>query len=386
MKKLIRHWPLTLAVLLALCCGVCVWRLWAVSNLLPSQQAAARWKGDGTQDFAQVSCFMAQISSLSLDDLYKFRNDMAQKLKGAGYDIEKNAGLYRDAWSAFRSVKVSNGRRSGEVQAVAVGGNYFDFHPLRLISGSYLKPNDVMDDRVLLDEETSWLLFGSSNVTGLSFSIEGIPFVVAGVYEHERDSFSKAAYGDSMKIYISFSAYQRLNTIAPIEVDNSLLGIVAGAAITGAANSIVDALFNTVPCYELLIAEPVKGFAYSSITDKFPVKNTLFIENTYRFDVERLFLILKNKVLRSMSPGMITIPYWENAARAAEDRAAMWLACAVVTGVLPAALLVYWVIRSLVYGKRKLEDDLLPGAKSKTREFFREQSRRRWERKHPGEY
>ena len=37
MRKLLKHWPLTLAALLALCCGLCVWRLWAVSNLLPSQ-------------------------------------------------------------------------------------------------------------------------------------------------------------------------------------------------------------------------------------------------------------------------------------------------------------------------------------------------------------
>ena len=386
MRKLVKHWPLTLAALLTICCAVCVWRLWAVSNTLDSQKAAQRWKGSGERDFAQISCYMAQISSLSLDELHKFRNDMAQKLKGAGYDIEKESGLYRDAWSAFRSVKVSNGRRSGEVQAIAVGGNYFDFHPLRLISGSYLRPDDLMDDRVLLDKETAWLLFGASDVAGLSFSIEGVPFVAAGVYEHESDSFSEAAYGDSMTIYISFSAYRKLNTIAPIKIDNSLLGIVAGATMTGTANVIMDALLNTAPCYELVMAEPVKGFAYSAVTDKFPVKNTLFAENTYRFDIERLFFLLKNKASRSMSPGTFAIPYWENAARAAEDRASLWLLGAVVTGALPAGLLLYWVIRGMVHGKKKLEDDVLPDARAKSREFFREQSRKRWEKKHPGEY
>ena len=386
MRKLLRNWPLTLAALLAILCGVCVWRLWAVSNCLPSQKAAQRWQGTGERSFAQVSCFMPPISSLSLDDLYKFRNEMAQKLKGAGYDIEKETGLYRDAWSSFRSVKVSNGRRSGEVQAVAVGGDFFDFHPLRLVSGNYLTPDDVMDDRVLLDKETAWLLFGASDVAGLSFSIEGVPFVVAGVYEHEKDLFSKIAYGDGMKIYMSFAAYQRLNTIAPIETDSSLLGMAAGAVVTAAGNSIVDGLFNTAACYELIIAEPVKGFAYSSVTDKFPVKNSLFVENTYRFEVSRLLQLLRNGVERSMSYGVIVTPYWENAARAAEDRAAMWLAGAAMTGALPAGLLLYWVIRSLVRGKKKLQDDVLPDATAKGREFIREQSRRRWEKKHPGEY
>ena len=382
MRKLLRHWPLTLAALLAILCGVCVWRLWAVSNCLLSQKAAQRWQGTGERSFAQISCYLPPLGQISLDDIYKFRNDMAQKLKGAGYDIEKETGLYRDAWSAFRSVKVANGRRSGEVRAVAVGGNFFDFHPLRLVSGSYLTPNDVMDDRVLLDRETAWLLFGASDVAGLSFSIEGIPVVVAGVYEHERDTFSKIAYGDAMTVYISFNALQKLNAGASVTTGKSTNGTTANTA----ANASADGMFNAPVCYELVMAEPVKGFTYSSVTDKFPTKQVLFAENTYRFEVSRLLTLLKNRVSRSMSNGVYTIPYWENAARAAEDRAAMWLAGAVVTGALPAGLVLYWVIRSLVRGKKKLQDDVLPDATAKGREFFREQSRRRWEKKHPGEY
>lgn len=368
MKKLARHWPLALAALLALGCAFCVWRLWAVSNLLTSQQAAKRWQGEGEQAFAQLSCFMAPTAQLTLDDMYKFRGDMAQKLKGAGYDTEKAGSLYRDAWSAFLTVKVSRGRQSGEVQAVAVGGNFFDFHPLRLVSGSYLSPADVMDDRVLLDQETAWLLFGAADVAGLSFSLEGVPFVVAGVYAHEGDSFSRLAYGSAMRIYMSFSALKRL------------------ASADGASKEKAAVSDSTVTCYELVMAEPVKGFAYSSVTDKFPNKNTAFAENTYRFEPERLFRLLRNRTERSMRTGAYYFPYWENAARAAEDRAAFWLAAAAVTGALPAGLLIYGAVRAAVLGKRRLEGDVLPGAQAKSREFFRAQSRRRWEKKHPGEY
>ena len=386
MNRLKKHRPLILAALLAVCCGLCVWRLWAVSNALSSQKAAQRWKGAGEREYAQLSCFMPPMGQLSLDDLYKFRSDMAQKLKGAGYDIETEKGLYRDAWSAFRKVKVANGRRSGEVQAVAVGGNFFDFHPLRLMSGSYLTPDDVMDDRVLLDRETAWLLFGSSDVAGLSFSIEGVPFVAAGVYEHERDAFSKAAYGDTMQIYMSFAAYQRLNTVAPVRTDGSPAGAIAGAAANAAANTVVDGTLNTAACYELVIAEPVKGFAYSAVTDKFPLKTVMIVENTYRFETQRLFRLLQNRMERSMRTGTYYFPYWENAARAAEDRAAAWMAGAAVSGVLPAVLLLYCLIRGAAHGRKKLEDDLLPDARAKGREFFREQARKRWEKKHPGEY
>ncbi len=388
MRKLLRHWPLTLSVLLAICCGFCIWRLWAVTNTLPSQKAAQRWKGGGERDFAQVSCFMPPVAQLTLDDIYKFRNDMYEKLKGAGYDVQKETGLYRDAWSAFRSVKVSNGQRSGEVQAVAVGGNFFDFHPLRLVSGNYIRPDDIMDDRVLLDKETAWLLFGASDVAGLSFSIEGIPFVVAGVYEHEKDSFSKHAYGSAMTIYISFAAFQRFQYLnsGSKTTDNSLIGAIIDATASAAAEGVTDKLLKTATYYELLIAEPVKGFAYSSVTDKFPSKAASIVENTYRFELTRLFKLLRNAPERSMRTGTYFYPYWENAARAAEDRAVRWLIAAVTTGALPAGLLLYWVIRSLVHGKKKLEDDVLPDAKARGSEFFREYSRRRWEKKHPGEY
>jgi len=368
MQKILKRWPILLAVLLALACALCFWRFWAVSNLLDSQRAAQRWKGTGERDFAQISCFMPPIAQLTLDDMYKFRNDMAQKLKGASYDIEKERGLYRDAWSAFRIVKVSNGRQSGEVQAVAVGGDFFDFHPLRLISGNYLRPGDVMDDRVLLDKETAWLLFGASNVAGLSFSLNGMPFVVAGVYEHEKDAFSRTAYGDAMTVYMSFSAFQRVNS-----TDSAL------------ANKVLETI-NTIACYELVMAEPVKGFTFSSVTDKFPNKNTLFVENTYRFEVARLIRLLENQISRSMTIGTFAIPYWENAARAAEDHAARWLAAGLLTAAFPLALVLYELIRTLVRGKRKLETDVLPEAKAKSREFIREQNRRRWERKHPDEF
>ena len=41
-KRLLKHWPLVLAGLLALLCVFCIWRLHSVSRLLTSQQAAER--------------------------------------------------------------------------------------------------------------------------------------------------------------------------------------------------------------------------------------------------------------------------------------------------------------------------------------------------------
>ena len=69
--------------------------------------------------------------------------------------------------------------------------------------------------------------------------------------------------------------------------------------------------------------------------------------------------------------------------RAAEDRAAFWLAAGLVCGLAPAALLIYALIRFLAGGKTKLEEDLIPEAKDKLEEAVRVRARRRWEKKHP---
>ena len=357
MKKHLRRWPVILALVLAALCAFSFWRLHAVSRLLPSQQAAERWKGDGERNFAQHSFFLPAEQKLTRDQVYSFRNDMAQKLKGASYDIEKEKGLYSDAWSLSASVKVSAGRRSGEVQAFAVGGSFFDFHPLRLLSGNYLRPEDLMEDRVLLDRETAWLLFGAVDLAGMSFSIGGTPFVVAGVYEHESDGFSKAALADGMCIYMSYDAFIRLFP------EN-----------TG------------ISCYELVMAEPVKGFAHGAAEEKFPVKQAELVDNSYRYSMDRLFKLLKAGSARSMHKGSTVYPYWENAARAAEDRAALWFAAGLVSGAFPVALGLVELIRYAVRGRKKMEEDVLPSATAWGREFIRELRRRRWERRHPGEY
>ena len=385
MRKLLKHWPLTLAALLALCCGLCIWRLWAVSNLLESQKAAQRWKGTGERSYAQMTCLMPPLAQMTLDDIYKFRGEMMQKLKGAGYDIENDRGLYADAWSGFASAKVSSGRQSGDVNLIAVGGSFFDFHPLRLLSGNYLSPDDVMDDRVLLDSETAWLLFGAWDVAGMSFSLEGVPMVVAGVYAQEKDVFSQSAYGGGNYIYMSFSAYQRFNPLKTEVQDNSIAGVITNLFPDAVTDSFQKEVLRTAVCYEILMAEPVKGFTYSSVTDKFPSKNVGFVENTYRFTADRLLTLAKHLATRSMQVGGIYFPYWENAARAAEDRALIWAACALVTGAFPVALVIYELIRNAVRGKKKLEQEVLPGARRKSRELVRERSRRRWERRHPEE-
>lgn len=352
-----KHRLLIAGTVLTLLCLFCLWRFHAVTSLLPDQKAAERWQGDSPRRFAQVSCFLPGGEKLTRDQIHSFRGDMAKKLQAASLDPASEQGLLHDAWCGFGSVTVANGRRSGVCRVVAAGGGFFDFHPLRLINGNYLREEDVMEDRVLLDRETAWLLFGASDLAGMSFSINGVPFVVAGVYEHENDAFSRMAAQNEMCIYMRYDAYEKLFP------ETAAIG-----------------------CYELIMAEPVKDFAAGAVREKFPVKSAEFAENTYRFEAGRLLRQVFRPEARSMRLGAAVYPAWENAARAAEVRAGHWLAAALFAGSIPLALFLFSATRLIMRGKRKLEEDFLPEARERAEEAVRIRGRRRWERKHPEDF
>lgn len=355
MKKVKKKWlwPLAAAAALLLICTVCMLGYKSTAELLSSQQAAERWRGDNETAFAQLSCFMPDGSPLSEEEIHKFRSDMLAKLTEASFEVSADTPLIHDAWCGFGKATISNGQRRAEVRVTAVGGYYFDFHPIGLVSGNYLKPEDLMEDRVLLDRECAWLLFGGDDLEGMSFEINGQPFYVAGVIEREEDKFSKLAYTEGMGIYMSWEGWKKLSEAASIS------------------------------CYELVMAEPVEGFVHRAVQEKFPIGTGEIVDNTQRFEPGRLLKMFREGSSRSMHLGNAAYPYWENAARAAEDRCLAYLIAALVTAALPVALLLWLFIKGFIYGKGKLEDEYVPSAKEKLNEAWRVRARKRWEKKNP---
>lgn len=347
-------WPLALAALLLIICGLSLLGFKSKADMLLSQQAAERWRGENETPFAQISCFMPVGGSLSEEEIYNFRTAMVTKLTEASFEVTADTPLIHDAWCGFGKATISNGQRRGDVQVTAVGGNFFDFHPIKLVSGNYLSPDDLMEDRVLLDRECAWLLFGGEELTGMSFQINGQPYYVAGVIERETDKFSQKALGDTMGIYMSWQGWKKLSEDAGIS------------------------------CYELVMAEPVEGFCYRAATEKFPIGRGEIVDNTYRYEPERILKMLKDGSDRSMRLSEASYPYWENAARAVEDSCLVWLVAALIAGLMPAVLLLYFAIKALVFSKAKLEDEYVPSAKEKISEAWRVRARKRWEKKNPG--
>ena len=278
------------------------------SGTLESQRAAARWAGDGELTFTQLSCFMSEDDSLGLGDIYAFRQTLQTKLTQASITAPENGSLFTDAWSSFGKLHVAGEHGSGEAEVTAVGGNFFLFHPLRLLSGSYISEDDVMDDRVLLDRELAWRLFGGVELAGMTVTINERPFVVAGVIEREQDFASKKAATGGMGMYMSYGAW----------------------------NALAEDATQPVDCYEIVLPQPVEGFAEDLVKTNFKLGGGELVNNTARFRTGDVYAVIKEFGTRSMRRNRVIYPAWENAARCAGDWSALFLALAIVLVICPA--------------------------------------------------
>lgn len=344
-----------LCTVLILCSLACVLGVRWLQGLLSSQKAAERWAGEGEDAYRQVSCFLQESEGLDLNRIYAFRYAILDRLREAGIEADTDTLLFRDAWSLSGKVYVSSDLGHGEVSAIAVGGDFFLFHPLRLLSGSYLAESDLMQDCVLLDEETAWLLFGGTELEGMEIKLDGIPFRVAGVVRREEDFASKKAYTAGRGIYLSYDAYRALHE-------------EAGAT-----------------CYELVLAEPIQDFSLSFVKEKFPIGQGVIVENTQRFSFGRALGLVKQFGERSMQTHGVIYPYWENAARCVEDWCSLLSFLALLFALFPALLILSLLLRFLKRGKNKLTGEIWPSLRDKLGEAVNRQQRKRWEKKHPGE-
>jgi len=341
-------WVLPLLSLVAVACFSVVLLL---SRGLISQQEAQRWQGESEQEFTQLSCYIPVYESIDVDTVHSFRTAMMEQLHSAALDVDNDNILFVDAWSTTGKVKVSSALGSGEAAVYAVGGEFFAFHPVRLLSGSYISEDDLMKDRVLLDEDLAWLLFGGTELEGMSFNINGVPFYVAGVVERSEDRESGIAYESGMGLFMHYDAYKIIDEAAGIS------------------------------SYEFVMAEPVDGFALNFAKEKFPLKSAVIVENTDRFSFENLFKVVRSFGKRSMQTQGVIYPYWENAARYIEDWCALVLIIGMLAAVTPVVTAVVFFLRLIRRGKNKLTDDVFPKVKENTEEAIRIRQRRRWERK-----
>lgn len=308
---------LILNIVLVLASAGCVMGLNKVSGALTSLTAAGRFQGAGETRFAQLACYLPVDGGKTEEEIFSFRQSLESKLQEQSLEAPEGGSLYLDAYHGVQSVTISTESGSASVKAVGVGGDFFYFHPLPLRSGAYISGDDLMDDLVVLDEETAWRLYGGTDLAGLPVTINGEYFIIGGVVSRETDFATERAYTGDGGVYMSFSAMSRLDE---------------SAAITG---------------YEIVMPDPITNYAKGVVSETFPVGTGDVVENSSRYSLLHLLEVVRSFGHRSMRSNGVIYPYWENAARLTEDYAALLLLLAVLLAVCPAVFLLVLAIRDI---------------------------------------
>jgi len=306
----------------------------SLRTMLRSQQAADAWSGQSGERFSQLSAFFPESSDFSEESIYNIHLELDRALLTASLESTPNRNLFTDAWSAVAEVTVTSEFESNPVtvNAIAVGGDFFLFHPLYLRDGSYLTREDLMKDRVLIDEALAWRLFGATRLTGFEVRLEGKVndkafdkvFKIAGVISRDSDFASQRAFTDEFGLFMDFDA---------------LMTITEGEA--------------EISSYELVMPDPISGFAYNSFSDAISDPRVHIVENSTRFSLESSFSLLGSFGQHSMRTDNIVLPYWENAARIVEDWLALLLVLSIMLIIFPTISAVVYTVKAIRFGVRQ---------------------------------
>ncbi len=345
-------------------------------NKLPDQHAADRWQVDET--CAQVSLFYTEDQMITYEDIRRLEYNLEIKMQEAGIlqDEEETSGivdtvpvdkkgnsanteevviedikLYDSCYSAQGiSTVLFENKKAENVDTIGVGGDFFLFHPLEIITGSYFGPDDLMKDRIVVDEDFAWQLFGSNDIIGQCVTIGGVNHYICGVVRRSEGRFNVAAGLSKSTVYMSYDSLAKYGTILSGRVQEVEVSEDGAKMQTGGIN-----------CYEVVMPEPVDGLAIRLVRESSgrEEKYISSVDNTKRFEGMSLLSVVLDFGIRSMWTQPIFYPYWENVARGWEDiLCRFWLIrmiCRVAIFIIVATLIVQayrnktWTVRGVMY-------------------------------------
>ena len=217
-----------------------------ITGRMLDQNCASRWSPE--RQSAQVSAFLSGSAGMSDEttmSLYAglMRSLQEDALTLSDTQIENGASLVDACYCGIGSAEVTFGEESVTATMIGVGGDFFNFHPLDLMDGYYFSDDEIMEDRILLDDQTAWRLFGSPHIVGQSVDIGGTPHFVAGVFKRPDGRFYKFSGMGSYMVFISFDSLCKYTEVgAPAEnggdggdTDDSSLNQESADAAPGAA-------------------------------------------------------------------------------------------------------------------------------------------------------
>ncbi|MDO5559050.1 MAG: ABC transporter permease [Oscillospiraceae bacterium] len=299
----------------------------SIKDVHSSQLMADRWSADGSP-YAQISVFYPPDEKMyTKTEACNLRESIQATLDEEAYKpLNENAQVWTDAYSSQISVvQISSSKNpvtymppdngmdgfsdsekpaaaqssdTANASIIGVDGDFFEFHPLELISGNYIYQDQLSTNTVVLDEKAAWSIYSSSDVTGLPVYISGTEFIINGVVKSENNAATKDVYPEAPLVYIHYGSLE-----------------AAGAS-------------ETLGTYEAVLPDPVDNYAKNIVLkyygiDSMTEKNIdkkeqalacVIRDNTNRYSTMNLWKNVRTFDRTAVVSKPVALPYWENAA------------------------------------------------------------------------
>lgn len=292
--------------------------LWKnLSGRFQDQYAAERWQGGSETEFVQISCMLDESAYFSYEEEFPRRQKLGESMAAETDEAFATAG------SGITAVTVEGGGKSVNARAIGTFGSFSLFHPARMLSGSFYGENEANRDGVVLDMNLAWKLFGGYDLRGMSVSVNGVPVQVTGVTE-APEGIEAEAFGSEPTVWIPMELLEKTDS-AP-----------------------------AVSCYELVLPNPVRGYGLEKTKALLSLSEESCdcLENTGRFSALNSLKNLVRTGSRMMRSSRIRYPFWENAARNAENRCAVYVGVAALLLLYPAGFVLVNAVLLLVRLRR----------------------------------
>ncbi|WP_026526534.1 ABC transporter permease [Butyrivibrio sp. VCD2006] len=332
------------------------------------QMMGKRWS-DETR-CGQVSMFFSEAQGVNADTVSEYAYKINKGLIADGFqeaDASTQGGnaVWNYCFSGVGSIEITRGLKSVTAVAIGVGGDFFQFHPMQVMSGNYFTGDIVMKDYVILDEELAWQLFGSNDIVGESIILGGVPHYIAGVVKKDSGKYVKASGMVFPTIFMSFESLATYGKIdASVLSTDGTLGKFTVASKNDeeaeAGTSDVDTQAKGIVCMEVVMPNTVDNYAANFVIDKLGLNTTQVevVDNSARFEDRHLLDLIGKFNTRGMQTKPVIYPYWENNARAYENILAVifliQIICQIIIFIMVAIIVIQayrhrkWTVSQLV--------------------------------------
>ncbi len=261
------------------------------------------------KDYARIALYYENASLLDFEGLNALRVGVDKALSES---FSSDTRLWYDGFVSFGDATVDKRDVIGtfEAKKMVAGGDFFTLYDFEFLSGTPFRSDDNYSDRVVIDEETSFRLYGSVNSVGMPCVIDGREFYVAGVFKCEDSRAWELQFGTSPVV------------IVPDKTED----------------------LNLWSVYEIVMPNPVDDYALK-IVEELAGEGSVAVDVSSRYSLSNLFENLKAFPSRSYVTSPVAFPWFENTARGHEDTLSLLLPFVLLSFVLYLVSLVYIIVR-----------------------------------------